>query len=278
MRNIPTKIDGTSTLPAAEFNEIADELENAITTAGLTLASADVNQLAKAIASYSAISTFYTDSGVADAYVLTSVGSYKAPTAYTNGMAVRFKPGASNTGAATVNVAGLGVKNIKKADGTTDLDAGDLPASQDSLIIYDGTNFRVYVTTSVSTATQADMETATSTTAYVTPGRQQYHPSAAKAFVNFDGTATGTLRTTYNVSSVTDNGVGDYTINFTTSFSSVNYVGQISAGKETSGFSSQTPAPANAAVTASAFRFGVGNSAGTAVDWTHVMGVFYGDQ
>ena len=32
-------------------------------------------------------------------------------------------------------------------------------------------------------ATQANQETATSTTTIVTPGRQQFHPSAAKAWV-----------------------------------------------------------------------------------------------
>ncbi len=49
----------------------------------------------------------------------------------------------------------------------------------------------------------------------------------AKAWVNFDGTTnTGgscTIRASGNVTSVTDNGTGDYTINFTTAMTDANY-------------------------------------------------------
>jgi hypothetical protein len=37
-----------------------------------------------------------------------------------------------------------------------------------------------------------------------------------KAWVNFNGTGTVAIRASYNVSSITDNGVGDYTVNFAT--------------------------------------------------------------
>lgn len=48
---------------------------------------------------------------------------------------------------------------------------------------------------------------------------------SAKAWVNFNGTITSgeNRRASYNVSSVTRNGTGDYTINFTTSFVDANY-------------------------------------------------------
>ena len=47
-----------------------------------------------------------------------------------------------------------------------------------------------------------------------------------RAWVNFDGTAAtaGTyIRGSYNVSSITDNGTGDYTVNFTTALADANY-------------------------------------------------------
>lgn len=44
----------------------------------------------------------------------------------------------------------------------------------------------------------------------------------AKAWVNFD--AAGTIRASFNVSSVTKLGTGSYTINFTNAFSDTNYV------------------------------------------------------
>jgi hypothetical protein len=45
----------------------------------------------------------------------------------------------------------------------------------------------------------------------------------AKAWVNFNGTGTVAIRASYNVSSITDNGTGDYTVNFTTALADVNY-------------------------------------------------------
>ena len=46
---------------------------------------------------------------------------------------------------------------------------------------------------------------------------------SAKAWVNFNGTGTVAIRASFNVSSITDNGTGDYTINFTTAFADANY-------------------------------------------------------
>ena len=44
-----------------------------------------------------------------------------------------------------------------------------------------------------------------------------------KAWVNFNGTGVVAIRAQYNVSSITDNGVGDYTVNFTTAMPDANY-------------------------------------------------------
>lgn len=44
-----------------------------------------------------------------------------------------------------------------------------------------------------------------------------------RAWVNFQGTSTVTIRASGNVSSITDNGTGDYTVNFTTAMPDVNY-------------------------------------------------------
>jgi hypothetical protein len=44
-----------------------------------------------------------------------------------------------------------------------------------------------------------------------------------RAWVNFNGTGTVAIRASGNVSSITDNGVGDYTLNFTTAMPDANY-------------------------------------------------------
>lgn len=52
-------------------------------------------------------------------------------------------------------------------------------------------------------------------------------PSHIKAWVNFNGVGTVTIRDSYNVHSIGDNGVGDYTIFFATALANANYVAQI---------------------------------------------------
>jgi hypothetical protein len=47
--------------------------------------------------------------------------------------------------------------------------------------------------------------------------------NGAKAWVNFNGTGTVAIRASYNVSSITDNGTGDYTVNFTNALTDANY-------------------------------------------------------
>jgi hypothetical protein len=70
-------------------------------------------------------------------------------------------------------------------------------------------------------ATQADQEAATSTTSFVTPGRQHFHPSAAKFWVVFTGNST-TILASYNMTSITD-GTTEATVTIATDFSSANW-------------------------------------------------------
>lgn len=45
----------------------------------------------------------------------------------------------------------------------------------------------------------------------------------ARAWVNFNGTGTVAIRASHNISSITDNGTGDYTLNFATAMTDTNY-------------------------------------------------------
>jgi hypothetical protein len=53
-----------------------------------------------------------------------------------------------------------------------------------------------------------------------TSGVEQY---LCKAWVNFNGTGTVAIRASGNVTSITDNGTGDYTVNFTNAMTDTNY-------------------------------------------------------
>lgn len=58
-----------------------------------------------------------------------------------------------------------------------------------------------------------------------------------RAWVNFNGTGTVAIRAQFNVSSITDNGVGDYTVNFTNAMADANYAPVTSSNPNQNGSS-----------------------------------------
>lgn len=68
-------------------------------------------------------------------------------------------------------------------------------------------------------ATKAQMETATATTVFPTAATTQNHPGVGKVWAKVDQTGTQSIYSSYNVASITDDGVGKTTLNFTTAFS-----------------------------------------------------------
>tara|TARA_B110000881_G_C18506061_1_gene479618 strand:+ start:205 stop:573 length:369 start_codon:yes stop_codon:yes gene_type:complete len=56
----------------------------------------------------------------------------------------------------------------------------------------------------------------------------------ASAWCNFNGTGVVAIRDSYNVSSITDNGTGDYTVNFAVALANANYSVSIGAASTTS--------------------------------------------
>lgn len=137
MEDLNDKITG-DTLPAVEWNQIPSELQNVIEKTGITLSNLDLDQLGKAIAVYSAGGDFYVDSGAANAYVLGAVGSKQTPPAYFDGMRIRFFPSNANTGASTVNVSTLGVKDLRRGDGSAHV-SGDIQAVAPVTYVFDNT-------------------------------------------------------------------------------------------------------------------------------------------
>lgn len=77
-----------------------------------------------------------------------------------------------------------------------------------------------------------------------------------RAWVNFNGTGTVAIRASFNVSSITDNGAGNYTVNFTNAMPDENYaVGGSSKITNSSGGSG----PANEPLTIGPYNFATGS-------------------
>lgn len=98
-----------------------------------------------------------------------------------------------------------------------------------------------------------------------------------RAWVNFNGTGTVAIRASGNVSSITDNGVGDYTVNFTTAMPDANYCAALSCRRSSASDGNltilldRTNNP-----TTTAFRLRVSNaSAGGVEDTDTVFASFF---
>jgi hypothetical protein len=98
---------------------------------------------------------------------------------------------------------------------------------------------------------------------------------ACRAWVNFNGTGTVAIRASGNVSSITDNGTGDYTVNFTTAMPDANYSVNAVCSAAYSASNTMTNIASNSgltevAPTTSAIRFTNSGWNGTEYDATYV--------
>lgn len=92
------------------------------------------------IANYNTFSNYLVDTGAANAYVVTLPASTTA--SLVAGLAIQFKAASDNTTASTLNVNGVGVKNITNYDASA-LTAGQIKNGGIVSVIYDGTQFKL---------------------------------------------------------------------------------------------------------------------------------------
>ena len=109
------------------------QLNNVSNTSDATERAASAVLTNKTLATFN----YAADAGANDSY---SISLNPSPGAYTTGMVVFFKANTVNTGAASINVNGLGAKTIVKRVNTA-LANGDIPSQALCMLIYDGTNF-----------------------------------------------------------------------------------------------------------------------------------------
>lgn len=233
-----------------------------------------------------------TVGGTADVITLTPS---PAISAYAAGQTFRFLASGANTTAVTVNVSGLGAKDVTKR-GSTALGANDLLSGCLHSITYDGTRFQLtnpggsdtvtlagsqtltnksinlanntvtgtlsefntalsgadfvslagtetltnktltspVIAVSVTggaVADQSDIEAGTATNMIVAPQRMKFHPGVAKAWILWATSGT-TITASYNVTSVTNTGTGNETVNLNNNLSSADFAAFASANAD----------------------------------------------
>jgi hypothetical protein len=132
-----------------------------------------------------------------------------------------------------------------------------------------------------SISTTGEAQAGTSNTTLVTPLRLREGLNASgtapvyatRAWVNFNGTGTVAIRASGNVSSITDNGTGDYTVNFTTAIEDADYAAPSTCNVGSSGGTmrtAQTFAYATDSVRVQTFRGVVGTIEPSDMDFVEV--------
>jgi hypothetical protein len=165
----------------------------------------------------------------ASGQALVSAGGANTPTWSTLGtMASQSASAVAITGGTIT-----GITDLTVADGGT----GASTITANSVILGNGTSTLSGNLVAPSTAGNvltSNGTTWTSAAASVgittTTGSAPYY--GARAFVNFNGTGTPAIRNSSNVSSITDNGTGDYTVNFTTAMPDANYCYQLATTEQ----------------------------------------------
>lgn len=110
---------------AESLNAFTQELNNIITNMGLTISDTTWDQVFNAVVKGIMTGTFFEYSGTANAVILTSLGSKTAAATYYDGYQASFISTTVNTGATTINIDGIGVKDLKTIDGD-DLSGGEV--------------------------------------------------------------------------------------------------------------------------------------------------------
>lgn len=132
-------VDGVFDVAVA--NRLKAETDNCIDASGQTKSESDLFQIAKAGAVVASKGDFYKEStgSATDVYLLEADDDLADVWRLKNGMRFRFKIVNANAGASTVNINGLGVKDIKLNGGSA-LAGGELVVNQNIEIVFDETN------------------------------------------------------------------------------------------------------------------------------------------
>lgn len=271
----------------------------------------------------------YDDSGSANTYELDVTSGLGNPAQYYDGLTVIFKAGNASSGASTIQIGSLAVKDFELPDGTALTDeivAGDYTIAiyrsgadrfellelgqdftvtglsavtslqdADQIAIADSSlsnenrkitiaNVKTQLTATTSSVGFVEKATATEVTAetadkFPDAADLKAHNGVAKAWVNIDGTAIpAAANKSYNVSSITDNGTGDYTINFTTAFADADYAFATHSYDFAINATFQLWGPGpNFTQATSSIRFEATNNSGR-YDANPLCAIFFGDQ
>jgi len=274
------------------LSDIASALTGSLASDGQTSMSGNLNlnsnkivNLATPTLSTDAVTKAYADAlvgGAGSFTTLTSSGAttFTANTASTStitgtavitgGLGVSGRINAANfDGIVGANTAAAGSFTTLSATGVTTVQAGT--AALPAITTTGDTNTGIFF----SAADTIDFtEGGTAVGQFDSSGNFKFNSGygsvatayGCRAWVNFNGTGTVAIRASGNVSSITDNGVGNYTANFTIAMPDANFCAQVTGGDSTTGAGGQTSSVYSEAYATGTIRvrtFGVASGSST---------------
>ena len=138
---------------------------------------------------------------------------------------------------------------VAGSSSSTDGSSNGCTLDKDGLLSITGTdgtnNIRSYQNGSSSSTFSVSAAGQITCSGTISAGGAVTAPNTAKAWVNFNGTGSVSIRDSFNVDSITDHGTGNYTVNFTTNLANANFAVAVSGCDSTE---SEPPTAINFAV------------------------------
>lgn len=188
-------------------------------------------------------------------------GTVGSNVARSSGIVAAAEGGSVDTGQIVDNAV-----TLAKMAGGTDGQILTYDASGNPVAVGPGTDGQVL------TSTGAGSPPAFETASGITSSDQ----SVCKAWVNFDGTGTVSIRDSYGVSSITDRGTGVYTVNFSSAFGNSLFNGTVSATIGGATNNNRVASTAPVSTTTAYLNTWEGSSANDS-DVNHICGSYFGD-
>ena len=172
---VPTELEPATLAKSADINAITSAVDSAF------------NKLPTEIELKTGTVNYAVDTGTANAYL---VALPYAPASYSDGLSIEFKALNTNTGAATINVNGLGVKSIRLADGHIAY-AGDITVGVPVTLRYSSTTGFFHISAnSVVSANRAEASAAAALISEGLADADAIATAADKVSTNADAVAT----------------------------------------------------------------------------------------